>query len=88
MFNELIFKIKDNIIDYIQINEIYIAVLTNSKSLVVDQFNCQINYSIDLINQLQRSLNLFPNFDIDSLPMAVIESGNKLELLDIIGSGA
>ena len=88
MFNELIFKIKDNIIDYIQINEIYIAVLTNSKLLVVDQFNCQINYSIDLINQLQRSLNLFPNFDIDSLPMAVIESGNKLELLDIIGSGA
>ena len=49
IFNESIIKIeKDNIIDYIQINEIYIAVLTNAKSIIVDQFNCQINYSIDL----------------------------------------
>lgn len=79
--NDSIFKFKNKILDYHQLDNIQICVLTEAEVVIIDQFTGSQILQID--KNLSR-LILCPNFDVNEFPCIF---GDNFEVIDISQSG-
>lgn len=79
---------KRGLVDYRQIDDINVAVMNSEYILIIDHFAFQVLIKMNNVPSPQKRLCIVSNFDMDTIPMGLIQSGGNIALLDIIGSDA
>ncbi len=79
---------KRGLVDYRQIDDINVSVMNAEYILIIDHFAYQVLIKMKNMPSPQKKLCLVSNFDLDTIPMGLIQSGSNLALMDIIGSDA